>query len=247
MLQLDEGINRPVPSGAVLPYLTALHVQQCRETWWPADAFPNLQSLHLEGASDDLPTQAVNIPGSSSIAELTLSLLTADSYPHPDAAHAQAMALALPQLRKLHLVVLCCFNDVVINLEQCVLPWMQALSAFTQLQELAISVPRCACDNCYSSSGPSSQAPPADVLLALHRLPQLQCITLCGWAWDVSPLFVVGLGAALTQLSSIRFEGCNGYNCGGKVGQHADPAAIRQGMVRVATGLRAGLQVEYVE
>jgi hypothetical protein len=85
------------------------------------------------------------------------------------------------------------------------------------------------------------------VLLALYKLPQLQCVTLSGWAWDMSPLFVVGLGGVLTQLSSIRFEGCNGYKYGAAVGQQADPATIRQGMVRVATGLRAGLNVEYVE
>jgi hypothetical protein len=159
------------------------------------------------------------------------------------------MALTLPRLRKLHLVVTGCY-DVKRSERQCVLPWLRALSAFTQLQELAVIVPRCICcherdDACCSNRGPSFAA--ADVLLALYKLPQLQCITLSGWVWDVSPLFVVGLGAVLTQLRSLRFEGCQGCGYGAKVDQQADTAAIREGMVHVASGLSAGLQVEYVE
>jgi hypothetical protein len=242
VVKIFDDIMRPVPSGARLPYLTALRVSQySSETQWPADAFPQLQSLHLEIFKDALPVQAVNIPGSSSITELTMSPY---SFWEPDAARVQAMALALPQLRKLQLVVTGHYGR---DGEQCVVPWMQALSAFTQLQELAIKVEHCRYNcSCHSRVPPEQLLLPEDVLFALCKLPQLHCLTLSGWAWNVSPLFVAALGPVLTQLSSIRFEGCDG--CRGEGPAHeAYAAAIRQRMVRAAARVRAGLLVEYVK
>jgi hypothetical protein len=187
----------------------------------------------------NIPCRASNIPGSSSITELTLTLhywFPGDLIPSAAAASAAIMAAALPRLRSLNIEVPEC--PARGELRCCLLPWLQALPAFTQLQQLAVTVPESDCAHRCSNHHEEPLVAPEAVVHALCQLSQLQHLTLSGWPWDVSPLLVVSLELGLPQLTKIKFEDY------GPAGDQEQQAAVRQGM---AAGLRAGLQMEFVD
>jgi hypothetical protein len=158
----------------------------------------------------------------------------------------QAMAAALPQLRALHFILPAATDNFAIPEEaeeqrRYLQAWLDAVSGFTQLQQLKLTV-----STVVYRTVPSNPQPPAlqeDILRALSKLQQLRQLTLQGWVWEVSPLLVAGLATGLPQLSSIWLEGCGGY------GQEAEArkAEVEQRMRRVAAGLRPGLQLQYMK
>ncbi|KAF6264791.1 hypothetical protein COO60DRAFT_1482629, partial [Scenedesmus sp. NREL 46B-D3] len=126
-----RGEQQPVPAGVVLPHLSYLRLYQYpADVEWPADAFPSLKK----------------IPGSSSIAELTLCpcpFAFHDGQTQPVAEDMQQLAAALPQLQSLHLILPSELDGAVAADEQqeFAMAWLQSLTGFTQLQQLAVTVP----------------------------------------------------------------------------------------------------------
>jgi hypothetical protein len=158
----------------------------------------------------------------------------------PKPANLQGMASALPQLRALHLILPAEIEHLTpVGQRSCLTAWLGAVSAFTQIQQLTLTVPNCH----ISKSDVRPAVPQEDTLRALCKLQQLQQLTLHGWAWDVSPVFAVGLEVGLQQLTSLQLEGCGGH---GQAALHAK-AEMQESMERVAAGMRPGMQLEYIQ
>jgi hypothetical protein len=229
---------------AVLPHLTYLRCyQSSRGGWWPAVASPNLQSLYLISPAREFPSRPQHIPGCSSITQLTLCVCPEafnEQDTKPNAANLRAMAAALPQLRALQLIIPAEIRHLAaVNQRRCLCAWLGALSGFTQIQQLTLTVP-----NYHMDADDLQPVLPQEVVLrALCKLQQLQQLTLHGWVWGVSPLFVVGLEVGLQQLTSIRLEGCGG---GGQAAA-GSKAEMRESVHGLAADMRPGLQLVYIE
>jgi hypothetical protein len=154
----------------------------------------------------------------------------------PDSADLQAMAAALPQLHELQLIQPAEIQDEMSHdPREFLQAWLGALSGFTQIQQLTLTVP-----NYHMDADDLQPVLPQEVVLrALCKLQQLQQLTLHGGVWGVSPLFVVGLEVGLQQ----RLEGCGGY--GQAVAEKK--AKMQESMEDVAAGMRPGLQLVYIE
>lgn len=233
---LDVNMHHPVPPGTVMPHLTRLSVYQ-GIPMWPEGVFPKLQSLQLIIDPSRVPCQPENIPGCSTVTELQLGIQadgTSRAHSPPDMEDIQGIRTAVTT--SLELVIprelerLCRADRV-----EVALALVEALAAFTQVQQLAVILPNSlATFPCLERA-----VRPDDMLRAISKLKQLQRLTLAGWPWGVSPILVEGLEAALPQLQEIRLEGCCGR------GEHLDKkkAKAAQGIEQLRGSLRPGLQV----
>jgi hypothetical protein len=150
------------------------------------------------------------------------------------------MAAALRQLRALHVMIPAEIADFNLDYQRSYLrAWLWALSGITQIQRLSFTEP----SGRFAGLDLQPVLLQEDALRALCKLQQLQQLTLQGWVWGVSPVFVIGLELGLQQLTSIRLGGCGGW---GRAAEQ-QKAAIREGMERVAAGMRPGLQLVYTE